>query len=45
MRRQLLERRQKLFPGLRKVIVDDDVDISGGRLTWRVPSAPLPDLG
>ena len=39
------ERRQKLFPDLRKVIVDYELDISGGRLTLNVTSAPIPDLG
>ena len=39
------ERRQKLFPDLRKIIVDYDVEIGGGRLTLHVSSAPIPDLG
>jgi hypothetical protein len=39
------ERRQKLFPDLRKTIVDYDVEIGGGRLTLNVSSAPIPDLG
>ena len=39
------ERRQKLFPDLRKIIVDYDVEIGGGRLTLNVSSAPIPDLG
>jgi hypothetical protein len=38
------ERREKLFPHLRKIVVDYDLDISGGRLTLNVTSAPLPDL-
>ncbi len=39
------ERRQKLFPDLRKIIVDYELEISGGRLTLNVSSAPTPDLG
>ena len=39
------EQRQKLFPDLRKIIVDYDVEIGGGRLTLNVSSAPIPDLG
>ncbi len=39
------ERRQRLFPDLRKIIVDYDVEIGGGRLTLNVSSAPVPDLG
>jgi hypothetical protein len=39
------ERRQKLFPDLHKIIVDHEVEISGGRLTLNVTSAPIPDLG
>jgi hypothetical protein len=38
------ERREELFPGLRKVIVDYELDISGGRLTLNATSAPIPDL-
>jgi hypothetical protein len=41
----IAERRQKLFPDLRKIIVDHEVKISGGRLTLNVTSAPIPDLG
>jgi len=41
----IADRRQKLFPDLRKIIVDYEVDISGGRLTLNVTSAPIPDLG
>ena len=40
----IAERRQKLFPDLRKIIVDYDVEIAGGRLTLNVSSAPIPDL-
>ena len=39
------DRREKLFPDLRKIIVDHEVEISGGRLTLKVTSAPIPDLG
>ena len=39
------ERRQKLFPDVRKIIVDYEVEIAGGRLTLNVSSAPIPDLG
>lgn len=39
------ERRQKLFPDLRKIIVDYEVEISAGRLTLNVSSAPIPNLG
>ena len=39
------ERRQKLFPDLRKVIVDYELDNSGGRLTLNVTSAPIPNIG
>ena len=41
----IAERRQKLFPDLRKIIVGYDVEIGGGRLTLNVSSAPIPDLG
>jgi hypothetical protein len=39
------ERRQELFPDLRKIIVDYECSISDGRLTLEVRSAPIPDLG
>ncbi|HUT94263.1 MAG TPA: hypothetical protein VMY37_32690 [Thermoguttaceae bacterium] len=39
------DRREKLFPDLRKIIVDYEVEISDGRLTLNVTSAPIPDLG
>lgn len=39
------DQRAKLFPNLRKIIVDYDVTIGGGRLTLAVSSAPIPDLG
>ena len=38
------ERREKLFPDIRKIIVDCDLDISDGRLTLNVISAPIPDI-
>ena len=38
------DQRTKLFPDLRKIIVDYDVTIGGGRLTLAVSSAPIPDL-
>jgi hypothetical protein len=40
----VVERREKLFPDLRKIIVDYELDISGGRLTLNATSAPIPDL-
>jgi hypothetical protein len=40
----IAERREELFPNLRKVIVDYEVDISGGRLNLNVTSAPVPDI-
>jgi hypothetical protein len=39
------EKRKELFPDIRKIIVDYELDISGGRLTLNVISAPLPHLG
>jgi len=41
----IADRRDKLFPDVRKIIVDYDVEISDGRLTLNVTSAPIPDLG
>jgi len=38
------ERREALFPDLRKVIVDYELDISGDRLNLNVTSAPVPDV-
>ena len=32
-------------PDLRKIVVDYQVEIGGGRLTLNVSSAPIPDLG
>ena len=40
----MVERREKLFPDLHKIIVDYEVEIGGGRLTLNVTSAPVPDL-
>ena len=40
----IADRRKKLFPDLRKIIVDYEVTIDGGRLTLGVSSAPIPDL-
>ena len=41
----IAERREKLFPDIRKIIVDYELDVSDGRLTLNVTSAPIPDLG
>ena len=41
----IAERRKKLFPDLRKIIVDYEEKIGGGRLTLNVSSAPIPHLG
>ena len=38
------ERREKLFPDLQKIIVDDEEEIGGGRFTLNVTSTPIPDL-
>ena len=38
------ERRETLFPHLRKIIVDCEANISGGQLTLNVTSAPIPKL-
>lgn len=38
------DRRKRLFPDLRKIIVDYEVEIGGGRLTLNVSSAPVPDV-
>jgi hypothetical protein len=40
----IAERREKLFPHLRKLVVDYELDISSGRLTLNVTSAPIPNL-
>ncbi|MCY2994360.1 MAG: hypothetical protein NTY19_41785 [Planctomycetota bacterium] len=41
----MVERRERLFRDLRKIIVDYECSISGGRLTLEVRSAPIPKLG
>ncbi len=41
----MIERRERLFPDLRKIIVDYECSVSGGRLTLEVRSAPIPKLG
>lgn len=38
------ERRERLFPDLRKIIVDYEVDFFGDRLTLNVSSASVPDV-
>jgi len=38
------QRREKLFPNVRKIIVNYDLDISGGRLTLNVTSATVPRM-
>ena len=38
------DRREKLFTDLRKIIVDYEVEISEGRLSLNVTSAPVPEL-
>ena len=38
------ERQEKLFPNLRRIIVDYEVDISGGDLSLNASSATVPDL-
>lgn len=40
----IAERREKLFPALRKIVVDYELEISGGHLTLNVSSAPIPNL-
>jgi hypothetical protein len=39
------ERKERLFPDLRKIIVDYELEISGPKLTLNVTSAPIPNLG
>jgi hypothetical protein len=41
----MVKRRERLFPDLRKIIVNYKCIISGGRLTLEVSSAPIPELG
>jgi hypothetical protein len=40
----IAEQREKLFPDLRKIILDYEADIGSGRLNLNVTSAPIPDL-
>ena len=40
----IAERRDKLFPDLRKIILDYEAEISDGRLKLDVTSAPIPDV-
>ena len=40
----IAEQREKLFPSLRKIILDYEAEIGGGRLNLDVTSAPIPDL-
>lgn len=43
---RIVNQREKLFPDLRKIIVDYDVEIDrdSGQLNLNVTSAPIPDL-
>ncbi|MHB8974926.1 MAG: hypothetical protein ACYC4N_31240 [Pirellulaceae bacterium] len=41
----IVERRKKLFPDVRKIIVDYKMVIGDGGLTLNVTSAPIPDIG
>jgi hypothetical protein len=38
------DRREKLFPEIRKIIVDYEVEIGDSRLTLNVTSAPVPEV-
>jgi hypothetical protein len=40
----IAERRDKLFPDLRKIILDYEAEIGDGRLKLDVTSAPIPDV-
>lgn len=40
----IADRREKLFPDLRNIVVDYKLDISGGRLTLNVSSSSIPNL-
>lgn len=40
----IAQQREKLFPDLRKIILDYEAEIGGGRLNLNVTSAPIPDL-
>ena len=39
---EIADRREELYPNLRKIIVDYEVIIADGRLTLNVTSAPIP---
>lgn len=41
---RIVDQREKLFPDLRKIIVDYDVNIGAGQLNLNVTSAPIPEL-
>ena len=41
---RIADQREKLFPDLRKIIVDYEVDIDRGQLNLNLTSAPIPDL-
>lgn len=41
---RIADQREKLFPDLRKIIVDYEVEIGRGQLNLNVTSAPIPDL-
>ena len=38
------DRRKNLFPDLRKIIVNYEVEVSGDSLNLNVSSAPVPDV-
>ena len=40
----IAEQREKLFPDLRKIILDYEAEIGDGRLKLDVTSAPIPDV-
>jgi hypothetical protein len=40
---RIADQREKLFPDLRKIIVDYEVEIGRGQLNLNVTSAPIPD--
>jgi hypothetical protein len=40
----IAERRDKLFPDLRKIILDYEAEIGDGRLKLDVTSAPIPNV-
>jgi hypothetical protein len=40
----IAEQREKLFPDLRKIILDYEAEIGDGRLKLNVTSAPIPDV-